>query len=78
MKHFKSIGKIVYLYADLDTIINRLGDFAKRGIAMKDGQTIKELYEERCELYAKYADYTVDCTSNDYTAHRNEIINLFK
>lgn len=76
MEHFKSIGKVIYLYAKLDTIINRLGDFTERGIAMKEGQTIEDLYNERCSLYEKYADLTVDCSNNNYTAHRDEIISL--
>ena len=76
MKHLKEIGTVVYLYAELKTILHRLGDFSTRGIAMKDGQTIEDLYRERSELYERYADITVDCSSNEYTAHRNKIISL--
>ena len=78
MKHFKEIGKVVYLYSELKTIINRLGDFSERGIVMTDGQTIEDLYNERCSLYDKYADIKIDCSSNDYTDHRNKLIDALK
>ena len=78
MNHFKEIGKVVYLYSELKTIINRLGDFTERGIVMKEGQTIEDLYNERCILYEKYADITIDCSNNDYTSHRNALIEALK
>lgn len=74
MQHFKSIGTVIYLYAGLDTIIKRLGDFSKRGIALKEGQTIEDLYNERCELYEKYADITINCNGNAYNKYRDEAI----
>lgn len=60
MEHLKEIGEIVYLKADYPTIEKRLGNLEKRGVALKKGQTLKDLYEERCALYEKYADVTVD------------------
>lgn len=60
MVHFKEIGTIVYLKCDYDTIADRLGDLAARGVAMRAGQTLKDLYEERVVLYEKYADIVVD------------------
>ena len=60
MEHLKENGTIVYLKADYETIKKRLGNLTKRGVELKEGQTLKELYEERCALYEKYADVTVD------------------
>lgn len=60
MKHFKEIGMVVYLKSDYETIDERLGDLKTRGVAMKEGQTLKDLYDERCPLYEKYADIIVD------------------
>ncbi len=60
MLHLKSIGQIVYLKADYTTIRKRLGNLEKRGVALKEGQTLKDLYNERTRLYEKYADVTVD------------------
>lgn len=60
MLHLKNIGQIVYLKADYMTIRKRLGNLEKRGVALKEGQTLKDLYNERTRLYEKYADVTVD------------------
>lgn len=60
MEHLKENGKIVYLKADYPTIRKRLGDLEKRGVTLRPGQTLKDLYEERTRLYEAYADVTVD------------------
>ncbi len=60
MKKLKTMGKIVYLKLSLDTIASRLGDLKARGVALKEGFTLKDLYEERTPLYEKYADIAVD------------------
>ena len=59
MKHLKSIGKVVYLKLNYDDLDSRLGNLKGRGVVLKDGQTLKSLYEERTPLYEKYADITV-------------------
>lgn len=61
MAHLGKNGTIVYLELPYDDIKERLGDLVKRGVALKNGQTLHELYEERVPLYEKYADITVDC-----------------
>lgn len=60
MEHLKKIGEVVYLQADYPTIKKRLGNLEKRGVALKPGQTLRDLYEERTKLYEQYADVTVD------------------
>ena len=59
MEHLRSIGRIVYLAVDYDTIAARIGDPQKRGVAIADGMTLRDLYDERTELYKKYADVVV-------------------
>lgn len=61
MAHFGEIGRIVYLKLSCDTIRDRLGDLNERGVTMRDGQTLKDLYRERVPLYEKYADIVLDC-----------------
>ena len=38
-------------------------DLNKRGVSIKEGQTLKSLYEERIILYEKYADITIECSN---------------
>ncbi|MCD8106196.1 MAG: shikimate kinase [Lachnospiraceae bacterium] len=60
MSHLKSIGKVVYLKIGCEELTQRLGDLAKRGVTIKPGQTLGDLYAERVPLYEKYADITVN------------------
>ena len=61
MRHLKEIACVVYLKLSFESVANRLGDLTKRGVALRPGQDLKSLYEERCPLYEKYADIVVDC-----------------
>ncbi len=61
MDNLKKIGKVVYLKQDYQEIKKRLGDLSKRGVTIKGGQTLKDLYDERVPLYEKYADIVIDC-----------------
>ncbi len=60
MKHFREIGTVVYLRQDFKTINKRLGDIKGRGVVLKDGQTLKDVYDERSPLYEKYAHIICD------------------
>ena len=60
MAHLKEIGIVVYLKLDYESLDSRLGSLKGRGVVLKDGQTLKSLYEERIPLYEKYADIIVD------------------
>ncbi len=61
MKHLKSIGTVVYLHLPYEELKNRLGDLTKRGVSIKQGQTLADLYAERTPLYEQYADVTIHC-----------------
>lgn len=78
MMHLKSLGKIVYLYAGIPILKERLGDFSKRGILFAPGQTFEGLYKERCALYEKYADITVNCDGMAYGRYRAAAIKSIK
>lgn len=60
MTHLKEIGTVVYLKLPYEELNQRLKDIKGRGVVLKDGQTLRDLYEERVPLYEKYADITVD------------------
>ncbi|MBQ8184837.1 MAG: shikimate kinase [Lachnospiraceae bacterium] len=60
MEHLREIGTVVYLRLSYSTIESRLFNIKGRGVALKEGQTLRDLYEERCVLYQKYAHITID------------------
>lgn len=60
MEHLKKIACVVYLKCPYERLTKRLGDLKGRGVVLRDGQTLRSIYDERCALYEKYADVTVD------------------
>lgn len=61
MEHLREMGKVVYLKLCYEEIAERLGDLSARGVTLRPGQTLRELYEERIPLYEKYAHVTAAC-----------------
>ena len=59
LEALKKIGKVVYLQLSYEEIDRRLGDLKARGVALKEGFTLRDLYNERVPLYEKYADIIV-------------------
>ena len=74
MSHLKSIGKVVYLQVGIDLLESRLSDMKERGVVLKNGQTLLDLFTERTALYEHYADLTVD--ENDLSLE--ETVHLVK
>ncbi len=60
MEHLREIGVVVYIRLEYKTIKKRLGDIRQRGVVLREGQTLKALYEERCPLYEQYAHIIID------------------
>ena len=61
MAHLRDISHVVYLCLPYPAIEARLGDLHARGVSIAPGQTLLDLYNERCPLYEKYAHFAVDC-----------------
>ena len=78
MAKLKADGTVIYLELPLTEIERRLGDIHTRGVAMKNGTTVAELYTERKSLYEKYADITLNCTGLTAEQCVDEIINRLK
>lgn len=78
MRHLASRGPIIYLYVGLPELLSRLGDFSKRGIVLKPGQTIGDLFRERAGLYEKYADAKVNCNGAAYPRYQREVIRVIE
>lgn len=78
MGHYKEIGTVVYLQASYQTISERIGDPKKRGVVLYDGQTLKDLYEERRGLFEKYADVIICEDGRTLEDTIEEVIEKFK
>ena len=62
MEHYKQISQIVYLKLSFEGVERRIGNVVDRGVALRNGMTLRDLYDERVPYYEKYADITVDET----------------
>ena len=62
MNHFREIGHVVYLKLSFEEFEARIGNPTGRGVVLKPGMTLRDLYEERVPYYEKYADIVIDET----------------
>jgi shikimate kinase len=60
MQALKKNGIVVYIKQDFEAIRKRVGNLNKRGVVIRQGTTLRALYDERVPLYEKYADLVVD------------------
>lgn len=61
MEHLQKIGIVIYLSLSYEELVFRLGDLNERGVSIRQGQTLQDLFVERQPLYEQYADIMVDC-----------------
>lgn len=78
MNHFKEIGTIVYLKVPFETINSRISNAKNRGVVLKEGQTLKDLYDERTALFEKYADYTISEEGLELEETIDKVLELFE
>lgn len=76
MEHLKENGVVVWLETPLSQISDRMpDDLTDRGIAAPQNMTIRQIYEQREPLYARYADLIVASKNGeDDTAHQVEAV----
>lgn len=79
MLHLKKYGVVYYLRISAEELKKRLSNIKTRGIAMRPGDTIEDVFARRSALYGEYADITVECDGKSveeiveeiYDYHRN-------
>ncbi|MBO5907195.1 MAG: shikimate kinase [Clostridia bacterium] len=71
-------GVVVYLYTGPKTTLERIGDYSKRGVVLKEGQTIEDLFSEREPLYKKWAHIVVDCDGRAFARYKRVAENEIK
>lgn len=60
MRRLSEIGTVVYLKLAYPLLQKRLHTPRERGVVLRRGQSLYELYRERVPLYEKYADIVID------------------
>lgn len=65
MEHLATLGTVVFVDCSYDELARRLGSLKNRGVVLREGQSLRTLYDERTPLYRACADVTVDETGLD-------------
>lgn len=65
MAHLKHDALTVYLDAPYEDIESRLSNISTRGVVIKPGCSLQDVYNERVPLYKKYSDLTAACSERD-------------
>ncbi len=74
MHHLSAQGMIVFLDVPFEVIEARVNDAGTRGIARREEQSLRDLFEERLPLYRRYAGITVDCGTKTQDQVCDEIL----
>ncbi len=61
IEHLKASGIAIFMEVSIDVLRRRIHNYETRGIAKRPEQSFDELFEERRQLYVKYADLIIDC-----------------
>lgn len=78
LEHLREISTIVYLKLDYPKLKRRLGNLTARGVVLKTGQTLRDLYDERTPLYEKYAHVTIDEADSNVETTIKKIIDALE
>lgn len=73
MLHLKEHGLVYYLSLPTEEVEKRLTNIKSRGIAMRRGDTIEDVFRRRRALYEEYADITIDCLGKSLEETVSEI-----
>lgn len=75
IKALGQTGQLLYLEVPLLELQQRIADMGQRGLVMSKEQSFAQLYAERTNLYAKFADLSIPCAglSAEQVAARIEV-----
>jgi len=76
--HLQQLGPVVYLHLSCESLEKRLGNLATRGVTLRPGQTLQDLYDYRRPFYEKYADITVNADQPTAEAVVQEILQALR
>lgn len=64
MEHLKKSGKVIYLHLSYGTMVDRIKNITTRGVVVKEGDSLEDMYNERLPMYQKWADIVINCDNN--------------
>ena len=76
MQHLHQQGLVVYIRLPYEEIEKRLSNLATRGVTLRPGQTLRDLYDERIPLYEAEADLVFDASKGGIEQTVQELAEL--
>ncbi|MDO5378709.1 MAG: shikimate kinase [Clostridia bacterium] len=76
MAHLHAHGKVIYIRVPYQEIERRLSNLATRGVTLREGQTLRNLYDERVPLYEAQADAVLDAANQDIERTLGKLVRL--
>lgn len=76
MQHLHQQGLVVYIRLPYEEIEKRLSNLATRGVTLRPGQTLRDLYDERIPLYEAEADLFFDASKGGIEQTVQELAEL--
>ena len=74
MENLSKDSVVIYLKLDYKKLRYRLGNIKNRGVVIRKGQSLSDLFKERIPLYEKYADIIIDENGCNIEKTVNKII----
>ncbi len=59
MEYLKRSSKVAYLKVEKEELFKRLKEVKERGVVLRNGETVEQMYDERVKLYEEFADLTI-------------------
>lgn len=76
MQHLHQNGLVVYIRLPYEEIEKRLSNLATRGVTLREGQTLRDLYDERIPLYEAEADVVFDANRGEIEQTTRELADV--
>ena len=64
MLRLRENGRIIYLRVSLEEMLRRVSNITTRGILLRGGESIEDMFREREPLYERWADSVIDCSGS--------------
>ena len=78
MEHLKKNGIVVYLSLPYLAVSQRIRNIKTRGIAFGEGETLRDIYNQRLPYYERYADITMRCDLASVEKNVTRIVDILR
>ena len=78
MEHLKKNGIVVYLSLPYLAVSKRIRNIKTRGIAFGEGETLRDIYNQRLPYYERYADITMRCDLASVEKNVTRIVDILR